>query len=292
MPNHRDQPARLRASPAKNLSMVRPPGQRHPPLQTRLLTLLATGTVVLALAAGGAAFAAQPAKTRTCRVALVDKDLLNVDCPKGRLGEFLAALHQQTGMEADVSAELAATPVSVVLDKSTLQAVLDVALARYNYSLDGTPMIVGGRAAGTKVVVVGLREASGKDAGAPAAADAPPAMAEPGPPPHPQDSPPPIEAAAEEPARPGPAEPASADAASAAPGLPAVDPEIAAKAREAFFANLPPPGATLPQGPAQVELPPSRPIHNSTGPGDGRRGLPLPDFTPGPPTRTPPGANP
>lgn len=271
------------------LALVRPVSQSFRALRTTLLTMLAAGIPVLSLLANGTAAAAQPPKIKACGVALVDKDLLTIDCPKGRLGELLTALHEQTGMESDISAELAATPVSVVLEESTLRVVLEMALARYNYSLDGTPMIVGGRAGATRVVVLGLREAAAQGVGTPSTTDMPPAMAEPTPPPYQEEPPPQTDTARDDRAQPSPAEPQSANAADSMPAMPAMDPEVAAKAREAFFANLPAPGATLPQGPVQVELPPSRPIQNSTGPGDGRRSLPLPDFTPGPPTRTPPG---
>jgi hypothetical protein len=248
--------------------------------------MLAATFSLLWLAASGTVAATQPPKIRTCSVAVVDKDLLTINCPKAQLGELLAALHEQTGMESDVSAELAATPISVALEKSTLQVALDMMLARFNYSLDGTPIIVGGRAGGTKVVVLGLREAATQDKRNPAP-DTPPATS---PSRYQEESPPPPpDSAADDTARPGAAEPQTADAPGFAPGMPAMDPELAAKARDAFFANLPAAGATLPPGAAQVELPPSRTIQNNTGPGDGRKALPLPDFTPGPPTQTPPG---
>ena len=265
---------------------VRPPGS---PLRIRPLTMLAATFSLLGLATSGTVAATQPPKIRTCSVAVVNKDLLTINCPKARLGELLAALHEQTGMESDVSAELAATPISVALEKSTLQVALDMMLARFNYSLDGTPMIVGGRAGGTKVVVLGLREAAAQDKPNLAPMDTPATTAEPSPSRYPEESPPPPETAANDTARPSAAETQTADTPGFAPGMPAMDPELATKAREAFFANLPAAGTTLPPGAAQVELPPSRQIQNNTGPGDGRKALPLPDFTPGPPTQTPPG---
>ena len=251
-------------------------------------------TVAL-LTLAGAAAAEQPPKVRVCSATVVGKDLLSINCPKARLGDLLAALRERIGMESDVSDELAATPVSVVLEKSTLQVALDTMLARYNYSLDGTPAIIDGRAVATRVVVLGPRETAAQDSRNPPPMDAPPPGAEPAPSRYPEE--PPAQADSADTGKPQPAAadaPAPADTPGAAApaystGMPAIDSEQAAKAREAFFANLPAPGATLPPAPARVELPPSLPIQNSTGPGDGRRGLPLPDFTPGPPTRTPPG---
>jgi hypothetical protein len=242
----------------------------------------------MALLAGNAA-ADQPPKVRTCGVTVVDKDLLTINCPKARLGELLAALHQRIGMESDVSDELAATPVSVVLETSTLQVALDTMLARYNYSLDGTPMIVDGRAAATRLVVLGPRESATQDNRSPPPMDTPPASAEPAPSRYQEEPPAPADTADIRKPQPAAPEAPAGEAPAYSTGLPAIDAEQAAKAREAFFANLPAPGATLPPAPARVELPPSLPIQNSTGPGDGRRGLPLPDFTPGTPTRTPPG---
>ena len=272
-----------------NIEPTEPP---CPVRQFDLVTMLATSIAAFSLFASDTTAAAQPPKIRTCSVAVVQKDLLTVNCPKGRLGELFAALHAQTGMESDISAELAATPVSVVLEKSTLQVALDLMLAQYNYSLDGSPMIVGGRASGTKVVVLGLRKAAAQDSRNPPGG-VPPAMAEPSPSRHPEESPPPPpDTASSDTARTTVAEPRAAEAPGFSAGMPAtVDPELAAKQREAFFAKLPAAGATLPPGAAQAQLPASQPIQNSTGPGDGRRGLPLPDFTPGPPTRTPPGAS-
>jgi hypothetical protein len=268
----------------------RPARSLRPSLRIRPLAVLAATFSLLWLAASGTVAATQPPKIRTCSVAVVDKDLLTINCPKARLGELLAALHEQTGMESDVSAELAATPISVALEKSTLQVALDMMLARFNYSLDGTPIMVGGRAGGTKVVVLGLREAAAQDKRNSAPMATPPTTAEPSPSRYQEEPPPPPpESAADDAARPGAAEPQTAEAPGFAPGMPAMDPELAAKAREAFFAKLPAAGATLPPGAAQVELPPSRPIQNNTGPGDGRKAMPLPDFTPGPPTQTPPG---
>lgn len=268
---------------------VRPAKRPRSALRIRLLTILAAIFSLLSLATSGTAAATQPPKIRTCSVTVVDKDLLTITCPDGQLGDLLAALHEQTGMESDVSTELAATPISVALEKSTLQAALDMMLARFNYSLDGTPMIVGGRAGGTKVVVFGLREAAAQEKRNPGRMDATPPTTEPTPSRYQEESPPSPETAANDTAPPGAAEPQTADAPGFPRGMSAMDLELAAKAREAFFANLPAAGATLPPGAAQVELPPSPPIQNSTGPGDDRGGLPLPDFTPGPPTQTPPG---
>lgn len=250
---------------------------------------LAAAWAIVVLTLAGNAGAEQPPKVRVCSATVVGNDLLTINCPKARLGDLLAALRERIGMEADVSDELAATPVSVVLEKSTLQVALDTMLARYNYSLDGTPVIIDGRAAATRVVVLGPRETAAQDNRNPPPMDVAPASADPAPSRYPEE--PPAQADSADSGKPQPA--AAETPADAAPaystGMPAIDSEQAAKAREAFFANLPAPGATLPPAPAQVELPPSLPIQNSAGPGDGRRGLPLPDFTPGPPTRTPPG---
>ncbi|MBK8335675.1 MAG: hypothetical protein IPL03_03360 [Sterolibacteriaceae bacterium] len=243
--------------------------------------------VVLALA--GTAAAEQPPRVRVCSAAVVGKDLLTINCPKARLGDLLAALRERIGMEADVSDELAATPVSVVLEKSTLQVALDTMLARYNYSLDGTPVIIDGRAAATRVVVLGPRETAAQDNRNPPPMDVAPPSAEPAPSRYLEEPPAPADTADSRKPQPAAPEAPAGEAPAYSTGMPAIDSERAAKAREAFFANLPAPGATLPPAPARVELPPSLPIQNSTGPGDGRRGLPLPDFTPGPPTRTPPG---
>ncbi len=250
--------------------------------------LVAAFTVLVFALAGNAA-AEQPPKVRTCGVTVVDKNLLSINCPRARLGELLAALHERIGMESDLSDELAATPVSVVLEKSTLQVALDTMLSRYNYSLEGTPAIVEGRSAATRVVVLGPRESAAQDNRSSPPMDPPPASAQPAPSRYDEEPPAPADTADSRKSQPAAADASAGEAPAYSTGLPAVDAEQAAKAREAFFANLPAPGATLPPAPAQVELPPSRPIQNSTGPGDGRQGLPLPDFTPGPPTRTPPG---
>lgn len=251
----------------------------------RMPTLLGIGICCLALSSGKVV-ADQPAKIRACRVAVVAKDLLTINCPKGRLGELLSALREQIGMESDVSSELAATPVSVAIEKAKLQTALDTILAGYNYSLDGEPRIVNGHATGTKVVVLGLRETDDQEA------RATPDLTGKTPEPTPtrireEPSPPPETASSSAPS--SPSETPPSETTGFAPGLPAQDPAAAAKAREAFFANLPAPGAALPPAATQVELPPSQPIQNSTGPGDGRAALPLPDFTPGPPSHTPPG---
>lgn len=260
------------------------PQQRHRLTWRLVASLAALSVLPIGLAAG-----AQPPKMKSCAVAVVDKDLLDINCPKGRLGELLTALHDLTGMESDISREMAASPVSVVLDKATLQVALDMMLARYNYSLDGTPVLTGGRAAGTKVTVYSLREAADGDRRNSPPMDVAPAPGESTSSRYQQESAPPSDAGSGDPAQPAFAEPQISEASGSTLGMPAADPEQAAKAREAFFAKLPTSGATLPPGAAQAELPPSRQVQNSTGPGDGRRGLPLPDFTPGAPTRTPPG---
>lgn len=270
---------------------LRPQRPARPALRRRLLTLLSASISTFALMASGELAADQPPKIRPCNVAAVVNDLLTVNCPKGRLGELLTALHNRTGMESDVSAELADAPVSVVLDKASLQAALDVILASYNYSLEGAPAIVGGRANGSKVVVLGRRETAADDKNIPTPKDGPTATREPTPPPYQEEAPPAPETASNDSTRPNASDPTASEAATLAPGMPTQDPAAVAKAREAFFANLPAPSATLPPAAAQAQLPPSPRIENSTGPGDGRQGLPLPEFTPGAPSRTPPFIN-
>lgn len=263
--------------------------QTRPSPGNSMLKMLAASVSVLLIATSGTLAAAQPTKLRPCSVVIVKADLLTIDCPNGRLGELLTAVHEKTGLESDLSAELAASPVSVVLENSTLQAALDQMLANYNYSLDGVPVIAGGRASSAKVVVFGLRKAAAQDKRSPPM-DVP-SVTEPTASRYQEDSPPPSETPGNDSAQPSPTEARTTEAPSFSSIMPATDPEVAAKAREAFFANLPAAGATLPPGAAQAELPPSRTIQNSAGPGDGRQGLPLPDFTPGPPTQTPPGVS-
>lgn len=273
-----------------NQPTVQPAIPTRPSVRNSMLTMLAAGVCGSWISTFSTFAAAQSPKLRTCSVAVVKTNLLTVNCPKGQLGELLTVLREQIGMASDLSAELAATPVSVVLEEATLQAALDQMLANYNYSLDGIPVIAGGRAGGTKVVVYGLRKAAVQDKRDPPT-DAPAPGTEPTRSRYQEETPPPTESPGNDSAQPRPAEPQSAEAPDSSSGMPIMDPEVAAKAREAFFANLPAAGTTLPPGAAQVELPPSRPIQNSTGPGDGRQGLPLPDFTPGPPTQTPPGVS-
>lgn len=267
-----------------NRPAIQPPGSAP---VARFLTILATGVSLLALGNSGEVAADQPPRVKACTAAVVDKHLLTINCPKGGLSELLTELGRQTGLESDVSAGIEATPVSVVLERATLQLVLDTLLAGYNYSLDGTPALVGGRANGTKVVVLGLREKAEQDKRF--SADTPTAATEPAPSRNQEAPSPAPETAGNESAHTEPAQPPASEVPGGfAIGPPAVDPEAAARARDAFYANLPAPGATLPPAAAHVELPPSPQIQNSSGPGDGRQGLPLPEFTPGPPTRTPP----
>jgi len=248
-------------------------------------------SLVLSIAAGGHAVPAaaeQPPKLKSCAAAVIDREYLTVHCPKGKLVELLTSIRDKTGVNFDLPPDLLSTPISVVLDKSPLQSALDIVLAKFNYTLDGAAVLSGGRAAGTSVIIYSLRESSQE----------PTRESKAEPPPVTRREPPP-EAAFESPA-PTP-EPAAVEQAREAvsttppamtsfpPAVPEVSAEQEARSREAFFANLPRPGATLPQVSMPAQLPPSPSITNQTGPGDGRRGLPLPEFTPGPETVTPPG---
>lgn len=247
--------------------------------------------LVLSFAAGGFAMPAaaeQPPKLKACAAAVVDKEFLTVHCPKGKLVELLTSIRDKTGVNFDLPPDLLSTPISVVLDKSPLQLALDAVLAKFNYTLDGTAVLSGGRATGTSVIIYSLRESSSEPTREAKSETPPPARRAPAP-----------EAAAEapppapEPAAAGQPQPALGGLppvmTSFPPSVPEVSAEQEARAREAFFANLPKSGATLPQVSMPAQLPPSPSVTNQTGPGDGRRGLPLPEFTPGPETATPPG---
>jgi len=248
-------------------------------------------SLVLSIAAGGFAVPAaaeQPPKLKSCAAAVIDKEYLAVHCPKGKLVELLTSIRDKTGVNFDLPPDLLSTPISVVLDKSPLQSALDVVLAKFNYTLDGAAVLSGGRAAGTSVIIYSLRESSSeptresKSEPAPALRrEAPEAAVEPPPPP------PPEPAAVEQSRQAVSGQPPVMT--SFPPSVPEVSAEQEARAREAFFANLPKSGATLPQVSMPAQLPPSPSVTNQTGPGDGRRGLPLPEFTPGPETATPPG---
>ncbi len=248
-------------------------------------------TLALSFAAGGVAFPAaaeQPPKLKACAAAVVDKEYLAVHCPKGKLVELLTSIRDRTGVNFDLPPDLLSTPISVVLDKSPLQSALDAVLAKFNYTLDGTATLSGGRATGTSVIIYSLRESSSEPTREVKSETPPPARRAPAPEPAAEVPPPAPEPAAAEQPQPalGGQPPVMT---SFPPSVPEVSAEQEARAREAFFANLPKSGATLPQVSMPAQLPPSPSVTNQTGPGDGRRGLPLPEFTPGPETATPPG---
>lgn len=262
----------------------------HAAQRRRLDVASAKLAMVLALAAvldGGQARAEQRPPSRLCAVAAADKAHLSVNCPNGRLVDLLAGIRDRTGVAFFVPPNLLTTPISVVLDHASLQSVLDAALAEYDYALDGPTTLVGGRAAGTSVTIFSMREASSDVPHAPSADSTAPAAEHDPPEPSAQS----VEATPSEPSATEERNPGGDGAQTAeSPGaMPEVSSEEEVRVREAFFANLPTPGTSLPMAPSPAELPPAPVVTNETGPGDGRSSLPLPDFTPGAETGAPPG---